>query len=69
MPVGKVYFPALALYSKTIRKVSQIKNGDTISIPSDLPNELHSLNLLHKAGLITVKAGATVSSAISRPTR
>ena len=59
VPVGKVYFPALALYSKKITKVSQIKNGETISIPSDLPNELRSLNLLQKAGLITVKAGAT----------
>ena len=59
VPVGKVYFPALALYSKKITKVSQIKNGDTISIPSDLPNELRSLNLLQKAGLITVRAGAT----------
>ena len=39
--------------------MSQIKNGETISIPSDLPNELRSLNLLQKAGLITVKAGAT----------
>lgn len=59
VPVGKVYFPALALYSSKITKVSQIKNGDTIPIPSDLPNELRSLNLLQKAGLITVKTGAT----------
>ena len=59
VPVGKVYFPALALYSKKITKISQIKNGDTISIPSDLPNELRSLLLLEKAGLITVKPGAT----------
>jgi D-methionine transport system substrate-binding protein len=59
VPVGKVYFPALALYSKKITKVSQIKDGDTISIPSDLPNELRSLFLLEKAGLITVKPGAT----------
>lgn len=59
VPVGKVYFPALALYSKKITSVDQIKDGDTISIPSDLPNELRSLNLLAKAGLITVKDGAT----------
>jgi D-methionine transport system substrate-binding protein len=57
--VGKVYFPALALYSKKITSVSQIKDGDTISIPSDLPNELRSLNLLASAGLITVKPNAT----------
>lgn len=59
VPVGKVYFPALALYSKKIKKVSQITDGDTISIPSDLPNELRSLLLLQKAGLITVKTTAT----------
>ncbi|MEF2976696.1 MetQ/NlpA family ABC transporter substrate-binding protein [Subtercola sp. YIM 133946] len=58
-PVGKVYFPALALYSKTIKSVDDIKDGDTISIPNDPTNELRSLNLLAKAGLITVKDGAT----------
>jgi D-methionine transport system substrate-binding protein len=59
VPVGKVYFPALALYSKEITSVDDIKDGDTISIPSDLPNELRSLNLLEAAGLITVKDDAT----------
>jgi D-methionine transport system substrate-binding protein len=58
-PVGKVYFPALALYSKTIKSVDDIKDGATISIPNDPTNELRSLNLLQKAGLITLNEGAT----------
>jgi len=57
--VGKVYFPALALYSTKIGGVDEIKDGDTISVPNDPTNELRALNLLEKAGLITVKEGAT----------
>jgi D-methionine transport system substrate-binding protein len=58
-PVGKVYFPALALYSKKIGSLDEIEDGDTISLPNDPTNELRSLDLLEKAGLITVKDGAT----------
>ncbi|RFA11413.1 hypothetical protein B7R21_13225 [Subtercola boreus] len=58
-PVGKVYFPALALYSKQVKSVDDIKDGDTVSIPNDPTNELRSLNLLAKAGLITLNEGAT----------
>ncbi len=58
-PVGKVYFPALALYSKSIKNVADIKDGDTLSIPNDPTNEFRALNLLAKAGLITLKDGAT----------
>jgi D-methionine transport system substrate-binding protein len=57
--VGKVYFPALALYSKSISSVDEIEEGDTISIPGDPTNELRSLQLLESAGLITLKEGAT----------
>jgi D-methionine transport system substrate-binding protein len=57
--VGKVYFPALALYSTKIGGVDEIKEGDTISVPNDPTNELRSFNLLEAAGLITVKEGAT----------
>jgi D-methionine transport system substrate-binding protein len=58
-PVGKVYFPALAIYSKNVTSVDDIADGSTISIPNDPTNELRSLDLLEAAGLITVKDGAT----------
>jgi D-methionine transport system substrate-binding protein len=57
--VGKVYFPALALYSTKIGGVDEIKEGDTISVPNDPTNELRAFNLLEAAGLITVQEGAT----------
>ncbi|HEV7955847.1 MAG: transporter substrate-binding protein [Microbacteriaceae bacterium] len=56
--VGEVYFPALALYSKTLDSVDEIPNGSTISIPADPTNQLRSLELLEKAELITLKDGA-----------
>ena len=59
VPVGKVYFPALALYSTKIDSIDDLKDGDTISVPSDPTNELRSFKLLEAAGLITVKEGAT----------
>lgn len=59
VPIGKVYFPALALYSKTIDSVDDISDGDTISVPNDPTNELRSFQLLEQAGLITLKDGAT----------
>ncbi|MEA9987187.1 MetQ/NlpA family ABC transporter substrate-binding protein [Subtercola sp. RTI3] len=58
VPVGKVYFPPLALYSKKITSLDAIASGDTISIPSDVTNERRALLLLEKAGLITLNPNA-----------
>lgn len=68
-PVGKVYFPALAIYSKTLTSVDDIPDGSNLSIPNDPTNELRSLNLLQAAGLITVKDGATgvLSDIVTNP--
>ena len=33
--VGKIYLPTLALYSKRIKNVKELKDGDTILIPND----------------------------------
>ena len=36
--VGKIYLPTLALYSKRIKNVKELKDGDTILIPNDPTN-------------------------------
>ena len=36
--VGKVYLPTLALYSKKIKSINDLKNGDTILLPNDPTN-------------------------------
>jgi D-methionine transport system substrate-binding protein len=50
--VGKVYFPALALYSLELDSVEDIPDGSTITLPQDPANLPRALDLLAKAGLI-----------------
>lgn len=55
VPIGETIIQPLALYSNKIKKVSQIKRGDKITIPNDTSNEARALQLLESAGLITLK--------------
>lgn len=50
--IGSTVIAPMALYSKKITKVSQIKDGDKIAIPNDTTNEGRALQLLESAGLI-----------------
>lgn len=50
--IGQTIIAPLAIYSKKITKISQIKQGDTIALPNDPTNEGHALQLLQAAGLI-----------------
>ena len=55
--VGSVHIEPLALYSKKYRKLSELKNGDTIAIPNDPTNEASALLLLAAENLITLRDG------------
>ena len=59
--IGETVFAPLGLYSKKLKSVDELKDGDTIVIPDDVTNGGRSLLLLQDAGLITVDpdAGAT----------
>jgi D-methionine transport system substrate-binding protein len=46
----------LGLYSKKIKSLSQLKNGDEITIANDPTNLARALRLLQKEGLIKLKA-------------
>ena len=50
--IGQTIIAPLAIYSKKITKISQIKKGDTIALPNDPTNEGRALQLLETAGLI-----------------
>ncbi len=50
--IGKTYFQPLGLYSKKIKKLSDLKKHATIAIPNDAANETRGLVLLQRAGLI-----------------
>ncbi|MDR1471390.1 MAG: MetQ/NlpA family ABC transporter substrate-binding protein [Synergistaceae bacterium] len=60
--VAKVHIEPLGLYSKKIKAVSGIKNGDSIAIPNDPTNGARALRLIEKAGLIKVKEGDLVTA-------
>ena len=55
--VAKVHFPPLGIYSRKIKKLSELNKGDRIAIPSDPTNSARALKLLQQAGLIKVKKG------------
>lgn len=54
--VGNTFVFPMAGYSKKIRNISELKDGDTIAIPNDPTNLGRALLLLQKTGLITLKA-------------
>jgi len=62
IPIAKTFVYPIAMYSKKIKKLSQIKNGDEISVPNDPSNEARALLLLQQGKLITLKKGTGVNA-------
>lgn len=69
--VGKIYLPTLALYSKKIKNIDELKEGDTILLPNDPTNLARSLILLDKGGIIKLKdnkkADSTLADIVENP--
>jgi len=53
-PIADTIIAPLGLYSRKIKSLSELKNGDKIAIPSDPTNGGRSLKVLESAGLIKV---------------
>lgn len=53
--IGNTYFQPLALYSKSAKKLTDLKHGASVIIPNDAANEERGLLLLQRAGLIKLK--------------
>ena len=51
-PVFGVHLEPMGAYSKSIKSLAELKDGDKIAIPNDPTNESRSLDLLAKNGLI-----------------
>ena len=62
--VGQILVAPLGVYSKKIKSLDELKNGDTIAIPSDPTNLTRSLILLHNSGVITLKDPKNLSSTL-----
>lgn len=50
--VQGVHYEAMGVYSKDLKAISDLKDGDEVLIPNDGSNEDRALKLLAKAGLI-----------------
>ncbi|MFZ4835668.1 MetQ/NlpA family lipoprotein [Rouxiella sp. Mn2063] len=57
VPVGNTFVYPIAGYSKKIKSISELKEGDQIAVPNDPTNLGRSLLLLQKEGLIKLKDG------------
>ena len=60
--VAKVHVEPLGLYSHKIKALDELKDGDTISVPSDPTNCARALRLLEANGLIKIKEGELVTA-------
>ena len=56
--IGETIIAPLGLYSKKIKSISELKQGDKIAIPNDATNGGRSLKVLESAGLIKVNPDA-----------
>ncbi|MGE5629947.1 MAG: MetQ/NlpA family ABC transporter substrate-binding protein [Caulobacteraceae bacterium] len=56
--IGETIIAPLGLYSKKIKSIKELKEGDKIAIPNDATNGGRSLKVLESAGLIKVKPEA-----------
>ena len=61
VPIGDTYIVAMNIYSDKISDLSELKDGDKVSVPNDATNEGRALKLLESAGIIDIdpEAGAS----------
>lgn len=59
---GGIHVEPLAVYSKKIAKLADLKAGASIAVPNDPTNEGRALLLLQSAGLITLKDSSKLDS-------
>ncbi|MBP5401687.1 MAG: MetQ/NlpA family ABC transporter substrate-binding protein [Treponema sp.] len=59
---GGIHIEPIALYSKKVTKLADLKKGAVIAIPNDPTNEGRALLLLQEAGLITLNPKAGIEA-------
>ena len=59
---GSVHVEPLGLYSKSIKNISELKDGATIAIPNDPSNASRALLLLQSNGVLKLKDGGSITS-------
>ena len=70
LKIKTVAYP-MGVYSKKIKSLKDLKDGDSIAVPNDASNETRGLQLFEKAGIIKLKKGvgqtATKKDVVSNP--
>lgn len=54
---AEIHIEPMGVYSKTVKKIEDVKDGAKVAIPNDPSNESRALRLLSKAGLIAIPDG------------
>ncbi|MCY6959122.1 MetQ/NlpA family ABC transporter substrate-binding protein [Clostridium brassicae] len=57
----KVHIEPMAIYSKKIKDLKELKNGSVIAVPNDPTNEARALKLLEREGIMKFKDGQLIS--------
>ncbi|MEV8018634.1 MetQ/NlpA family ABC transporter substrate-binding protein [Streptomyces sp. NPDC086554] len=57
VPGATVHLEPLGVYSKSLKKLGDLKDGATVAVPNDTTNEARALKLLADNGLIELKKG------------
>ncbi|MCD8213729.1 MAG: MetQ/NlpA family ABC transporter substrate-binding protein [Campylobacter sp.] len=57
VPTVGVHVEPMGIYSRKIKSLNELKNGDLVAISNNAADSTRSLNLLEKAGIIKVKDG------------
>lgn len=60
--LGGVHIEPMGVYSKTLKSLDELKDGDTVVIPNDATNGARALNILSENGLITLKDGVGLAA-------
>lgn len=60
--VAKIHIEPLGLYSQKIKKIGDLKKGDTLSVPNDPTNCARALRLLEAHNIIKLKPGELVTA-------
>jgi D-methionine transport system substrate-binding protein len=65
VPVVNVELEPLALYSKKVENLKDLKAGQTVAVPNDTTNEGRALHLLADNGVIVLKEGVGTDAKLS----
>lgn len=55
MSIGNIHIEPMGIYSKKVKALSELKEGDSVAIPNDPTNGGRALDVLATAGLIKLK--------------